>query len=310
MRRAKLIGLDKHTQLLEKDRDDAPDTEDPAGGHLENSTTPSLLFARSQRAQKTLRERANATRFRLQAAVDAMCEPLDEILVRRQDEQLDGCLFGRVWHSVDWLVYGYLTIMFKDGASDDSIRQEIQSRWPQVASYYDWLPYGLDGREAGADRPESFILQAPPSPGERVSYFLTAVMSLFIPQSHQTYSTFLCRTLSLTTPLLVLGIFGASTSFATITYAIRTLLAPKTPRDAPNQRDIVFARAKTRLSQLGESGAALAALLGPISGPFDGSGRMPQERTEAGGLSMTQEVRRIEPQNVEVAEVDVEVENR
>lgn len=307
-RRAASIGLvDQPT--LKGDAADA--TNDPmAGGHMEGSTNPSLLFARSQKAQKRLKEQVGTARFRLQTAIDALCEPLNDALSNSEGAYLvDGSI-----RSIDCHIYGYLSLLLNTHTPDTTAPDELRKRWPRVAQYVQRLASNLSSpqiRELSSDSPKEvtshYTKQAPPTILKRASVFLTSITNLIIPSQTRSQVDYTLRTLPVTVPLLIFGIFAATTGVTTFAYAAHTLLAKKIPRDALNQRDLVFARPRTGLGAMGASGAALAALLGPPSGPVISGSGMQQERNE-GGVKLTEEVRREEPRGVEVAEVDIEVE--
>ena len=296
------VGLAEHTEHLRREETREGDRLDPiAGGHLESSTTPSLLFARSKQAQKTLKEQADATRFRLQSAIDAMCDPVVEWL-SKVDVDLKEVPYPAIW-----LLHGYLAILADKGAADDRVWREIEKKWPSVITHYHHFAKAIRDRSSKAKSSLTEVPQKVPSISTRISYFSTAILSLLVPQTRQTYSHYVFRTLSMTGPLLALGIFGALTGVSTMTYAIRTFLAPKNSLTAANQRDIIFARPKPRLSPLGESDIILSALFGPPTGSFDRDTPMRQEYSVSDRARMTEEVERTGPKDAEAAGVGIEV---
>ena len=312
-RRATAIGLADQPPVLKGDTAASGADAPTAGAQMEGSANPSLLFARSQKAQKRLKEQVGAARFRLESAVDALCEPLDEQLGKSRG----ACLLDGSIRSIDCHAYGYLALLLHARVPDTTAPDMLQKRWPRVARHVERLATQL--RRPQIDKLSSgpqdmnthdslcLSVQAPPTILKRASVFLTALANLIMPSHTLTQLQYAVRTLPLMAPLLAIGLLGASTSIATLAYAAHTLLAKKIPRDALSQREYVFSRPKAGLGAMGASGAALAALLGPPSGTYVSGSPMQQQRTES-GVRISEQAARIEPQGVEFAEVDVEVD--
>ncbi|KAL9089876.1 MAG: hypothetical protein Q9159_002346 [Coniocarpon cinnabarinum] len=306
-RRAASAGL--ADQPVGKKDTTSEDTDPAAGGHLEGSDNPSLLFARSQKAKKRLKEQVNRARFRLEDAIDTLCEPLNAAL------QHHTYLIDDRLRSVDCQVCGYLILLSNSNVCDTTIPDAISMRWPRVVDYAARVGQETSVKQtslapnaqesAVSDGPSS--IQQPPGLIKRASVFLTSLANLIISPPSRSHLNFTLRTVSLTAPIMFLGIFAASTGIATFVYGAKTLLGTKIPRDALNQRSFTFARPRTGLGAMGASGAALAALIGPPLGSYNGRASMKQERTMSGDVTITESVKRQAPQVVEVAEVDVEV---
>ena len=299
------IGLGDHLPTISNTTVNTDDPDDPtAGGHLESSTSPSLLFARFQSKQKSMKEQISATQFRIEAAVDRMCEPLDNVLAARMaPPEPESFSF-----MIEPLIWGYFSILLHKDLPDKTVTNTIRERWPAIADFFDQHDIARSNRNPDRYPPISIEEQPDPSIRSRLSAFVAGILDVIIPTHTQIRLSYLLRGLPSTAPLLILGVVTATTGIATLAYAAHTLLAPKIRPDAPNQATYVFSRLRPGLSGMGASGATLAALFGPASGVFDNSARMHQERSDAGGVRMTQEVRQTAPEGVEVAEVDVEVE--
>lgn len=267
----------------------------PEQSPLAQSTSPSLLFARGQAAQASLRNQAQTAHFKLEGAIDALCEPLDRSLRKYKGEQ-EGKRTGYLLHSsdmtwIDYLAYGYLSLLLYPDVPNRWITDVLRKRWRRVAEYTDQLRKELKALDVDA---EKVLRHAPvldsktlnnhaddkeqheqnshdhPAPSNRLYYnlmppptllartqtLLTTVLTAFIPISLQSQIVSLFTNPSI--PLLTLFLTTSAISAASLISAAQILLAGKGAK-GPSTTYVFRRPPATRLEGLGEAGALLSA---------------------------------------------------
>lgn len=97
------------------------------------SSSPSLLFKKRQTVQATLRQKQSQTRFRIEALVDALLEPVEVMLRKRK------CLVSDQITSIDCVAFGYLALLLHPQLPQNAVAETIRQRYPRTVRYTDRL---------------------------------------------------------------------------------------------------------------------------------------------------------------------------
>ncbi|KAB8336745.1 hypothetical protein FH972_021054 [Carpinus fangiana] len=270
--RAKLVATSAGLSSGIEGEDDLPPPSDPsvqaqlqAKGQLD-AGSPSLLFARSrQTVQQALAARQAATRFRLEALMDDLLEPLVRVLGNGHSESLDG---------LDCLVYGYLAPLLREDVPVTWIPQLMRDKYPRVCDHVEQLgklifpqgavdvqrvmssPFLSDESVSRTDLSLTEIAGLPycqaPSPTYLActTNLLRALSYHIISPARQRWLLY-DKDLHHRLPLIIGTSLPVVGGIAYLVYKFATL------RTGP---DHVFGRGRPRLRMLGAAGAALSVL--------------------------------------------------
>lgn len=275
------------SSILPFSRSGPSSNQDSQGpGALQATSSPSLLFARSEKARLSLAQQVSAVRLRLHSAADALCEPLAELLALDNDRRGGLWLIrGKLPTSADCLAYGYLSLLLEPEVPNTAVSETLNERWPRVVQYYQTLkgvlsldksarfaigshdiPVLSQDEAVYSTRHHASSLQGLPwfrekQPGiiQRAAGILQMILNAIIAPESQRRLNALIKTRSI--PLLAGLATGSSLGAVSIAYAVFTLSQKGRPGGMP--RIIVFAAeraVKTSAGRFGEAGAMLGLL--------------------------------------------------
>lgn len=103
------------------------------------SSSPSLLFKKRQSVQMALKARQSQNRFRLEALVDALLEPMNAMLGSGGSLSIDDGDGDKRTMSTDALAFGYLALLIYPDLSNNMLADIIRKRHPKVVQYIERL---------------------------------------------------------------------------------------------------------------------------------------------------------------------------
>lgn len=116
------------------------------------SSSPSLLFKKRQTVQAALKQKQSQTRFRIEALVDALLEPVEAMLGRSK------YLVSDEVTSIDCVAFGYFALLLYPQLPQMAVAETTRQRYPKTVRYTDRLREEIFKNE-GFDVEE--IMQAP-----------------------------------------------------------------------------------------------------------------------------------------------------
>ena len=222
-----------------------------------------------------LKQQQTSTRFRLDALVDACCEPLDELLAGKKYLLSEGKP-----SSLDCLATAHLSLMLNANPPQSWLRDRIQQRWGGLETYTTTLGEELWG---GAKHTERLPWRdAPPQTFAMTSSLLESQALSGLPffKNHTLHSNgppAVDTTASPTeeSPHTLPTVLLTATAVAAALTALATyLIIP--PLSAAGDE-------KRNLSDMGEAGAMLSTMdIGPFAG--SGNGSQPLKEGEEQGV--------------------------
>lgn len=206
---------DLQQQELAKDADPSAQAQAQAEGRFGRTTRNLIFAAKIPRLNEALKEKAVKERFRVEAAADALCAALDELLRDVAAANGDDVFILRGEPStVDCLCFGHLSLLLYPDVPRNWTSEIIRRRWSRVARYVDRLrshlfpqlasltPPQLDAQAVmskaptlrsqtisaedtlqRSDLPLPYALQAPPSPLKRLATLATATLHTSLPRT-------------------------------------------------------------------------------------------------------------------------------
>lgn len=117
-----------HLGVSSLDLDNADDEEQAQSRRA--SLIPTSLQSAKQTVTNVLKQQQTTARFRLDALVDAFCEPLDAILGAKAHFASD-----HQASSLDCLATAYLSLMLKPDVPQKWLAEGITQRWPRLGKY-------------------------------------------------------------------------------------------------------------------------------------------------------------------------------
>ena len=224
---------------------------------------PAALRTPKQTVTGLVKQRQSSARFRLDALVDTLCEPLQQLLGEKRFFLLD-----ERWSSLDCLALGYLALALKAEVPQGWLRQGIKERYPGLCAF---VARGMDECSGGEVSMNDAFLgddsqpEAPSKPGKQTVLPWRAPAQKGLKSAGSTFLNSALSALPFQNSTIPSSSFSNQNVASPTSFALTSALVTASTAIAAAAGYLIYAGfssepEKRSLEDMGEAGAMLAGL--------------------------------------------------